>query len=406
MKFGFSVADITPQHPMELAAFRSQRGKGKLFEDIQDPLMCYVCVYRHGEYRSCLVSCDLLWLSATVKQMLLEVLREDGWNSEHIMLTATHTHSGPQILADAHSYGAVDSGYEPWLVQQISGAIRRASDHSFQGHVFVSRNDTQAAVINRVCFSGKRCFNSPNEHRPVDRTVRYAWICDADKAPRAIWINFACHPVFYKGNRVSADYPGVLRREIQRKFGKDINVFFLQGFGGDIRPDYRDQSMAGYIYTFLKFGSVKARFQKSMDKHIDAFVHQLVDSIDGPTNFREEISCREPQANVRMVYKESGNPDARVEIHRMDIGGLTLAGVNAEVFAEYARHWDEDTGNDPWPVSCANGMYGYIPDEGVLSARSGYEYNSWRNFGRQAPLPRDISRTLINYLMTLNAGDD
>ncbi len=87
-------------------------------------------------------------------------------------------------------------------------------------------------------------------------------------------------------------------------------------------------------------------------------------------------------------------PEETILFHRFDLpGGITLIGVGAEVFAEYKKVLDilsADVGRQCWPVSCANGMYGYLTDRDVIESASGYEYESWRHFGHPGPLPRQF----------------
>ena len=60
---------------------------------------------------------------------------------------------------------------------------------------------------------------------------------DPTDRPIAVLWSYACHPVgFPARTRVSADFPGVVRRALRDAHGAELPVLFLQGFAGDVRP--------------------------------------------------------------------------------------------------------------------------------------------------------------------------
>ena len=73
---------------------------------------------------------------------------------------------------------------------------------------------------------------------PVDPTVTVMRIDRADGSPIAVLTNYACHPVVFGSDnlRYSADFPGVMNRVVEEKFGGRTQSFFLQGAPGDINP--------------------------------------------------------------------------------------------------------------------------------------------------------------------------
>ena len=73
---------------------------------------------------------------------------------------------------------------------------------------------------------------------PVDPTVGVIRITDLQDRVRAVLVNYACHPVVLgpRNRQISADYPGVMRRQVEQRLGADATCFFLQGCCGDINP--------------------------------------------------------------------------------------------------------------------------------------------------------------------------
>ena len=73
---------------------------------------------------------------------------------------------------------------------------------------------------------------------PVDTTVGVVRITDLQDRVRAVLVNYACHPVVLgpQNRKISADYPGVMRRLVEQQLGADAICIFLQGCCGDINP--------------------------------------------------------------------------------------------------------------------------------------------------------------------------
>ena len=69
---------------------------------------------------------------------------------------------------------------------------------------------------------------------PVDPEVLTLWFRDAGGAPRAAFVSAVNHTDTVGGQRISADWPGVLEREIGRALGADLPVFFLPGAQGNV----------------------------------------------------------------------------------------------------------------------------------------------------------------------------
>ena len=75
---------------------------------------------------------------------------------------------------------------------------------------------------------------------PVDKTVGIIKIDDLNGNTIAVLVNYACHPVVYAPDnlRYSADFPGVMSREVQNVLKGEPICFFIQGACGDMNPYY------------------------------------------------------------------------------------------------------------------------------------------------------------------------
>jgi neutral ceramidase len=76
---------------------------------------------------------------------------------------------------------------------------------------------------------------------PLDPTVIVLSVKDAGRKPRAVLVNFACHPSVLGPDNLqySADYPGAMKRYVESQI-PGATCLFVQGGAGDINP-YRDK---------------------------------------------------------------------------------------------------------------------------------------------------------------------
>jgi hypothetical protein len=83
-------------------------------------------------------------------------------------------------------------------------------------------------------------FENPERipYGPVDPTLTVIRVSDETGAVRAVWVSYACHPVVLgpRNRKISAGYPGVLRRSVESQLGNEAHCLFLQGGAGDINP--------------------------------------------------------------------------------------------------------------------------------------------------------------------------
>ena len=76
--------------------------------------------------------------------------------------------------------------------------------------------------------------------------------------------------------------------------------------------------------------------------------------------------------------------DGLVELLGVSVGDVVLVGVSAEIFSQFTEIVRSRTGRTVYTVSCANGLFGYVPtaaayDEGDYEAETAMLfYNSFR----------------------------
>ena len=90
---GTAENDITPPVGTQLAGYFQRR----ISDGVIHPLMAKAAVFGEGDNRCCLIVLDIITMTAAVRDKTREIIAaETGIKPERIMISATHTHTGPE----------------------------------------------------------------------------------------------------------------------------------------------------------------------------------------------------------------------------------------------------------------------------------------------------------------------
>jgi hypothetical protein len=233
---------ITPQLPVYLAGY----GNNILAETIHDDLYVTGLVFDDGKDMSILLNYDLLGLDEdTIKKIKVACSEKSGVKQENIILTCTHTHSGPQTRRMANT--PFDEKYIEFLISKSVALLDDPVDGFTEVDVFHYSTTCDESVNRRVMLPDNTCKMLPeNKHLAtiadgvVDNEIGILFFVKKDTdIPVAVLVNYAAHPLACQSGgssslSVTADYPGVIRQHIMEELGADC--IFCSGACGDIHP--------------------------------------------------------------------------------------------------------------------------------------------------------------------------
>ena len=208
------------------------RRKGTPSRGVHDPVGVRAVVLQDAETTAVLASCDLLIIDESLFEAVRRRLLAQGWPQRLVLiLAATHTHSGPGAYGtrflEKISMGHFDPKVFDALVDGITRTIVKAHADLSSIRVAYRTGMTEGLVVNRVEEGG---FADAE-------LVVCAFYREGETAPFAVLVNYAAHPTTLGAwNReLSADYPGVVVREVERRMPAAICLFFA-GAVGDQGP--------------------------------------------------------------------------------------------------------------------------------------------------------------------------
>jgi len=240
---GACAVDVTPQEPTFLYGYphvpRTSTG-------IHDPLLASAMYIRDGQRAVLFVNVDVIWLSKRhVAAARERIAATTGVPPDHVMITATHTHSGPVTLQMASNADdpVVPAPQADYLELLIDGIVSAAIDAQRRAE------PAELALVAAECpgIGG-------NRHDRAGATIAQIPIVaarSADDSKRWLAVMYVnrVHPtVLHEDSTlISGDFPGMCRRFLQSELlGIDCPVLCHLGAAGNQSPRHvaRDHSYA------------------------------------------------------------------------------------------------------------------------------------------------------------------
>lgn len=209
---------------------------------ILDPIRSKALVLTDGEKKIAFISVDVVGVTAEFHRDVVARLGALGFKSDQILLSATHTHSGPGTLAKNWFWEllAMDR-HRPKVYKKFLDGIYESVKQALV-------NSTEADLY-QATFQAKGIQrNRRRKGAPVEDRARI--LLARDRASGE-WlggmINFAVHGTAMSLNNLhfSADVPGGIERAMERSFlalngaGARVPRFlFVNGAEGDVAPSH------------------------------------------------------------------------------------------------------------------------------------------------------------------------
>lgn len=412
LKVGFSRVDITPPLGTPLAGYFEARQA----EGILDPIELNAIAFNDGENTAVIIAADILYFHESAATKLRKLVSEaTGVNEEYLYFQGLHQHTSvmmgvkPALSAeDYHAY-LKDEHYLSIFNRKMIDVAKMAIDDMSDATIGVAEGETaeQISFIRRFLLNDGTTATNPGRRknmvvRPLgepDNTVRLIRFNRDGKNDIAL-VNFSTHPDTIGGSKISADWPGFVRRFTEKELD-GVSCILLNGAQGDtnhvnIKSDDRQ---SGYFRAEHMGRVITDTVLKLWDKttpKTDGKITSSVEMIYIPTNTKyiDEIDrFKKLDADIKAGVVEAPDMAGRAEILRvlrlpsetlfqkvavsvLGIGELAFVGFGGEPFTQYAEA-ARNSAPDLYVITtcCTNGGAGYLPttqayNEGGYEARS------------------------------------
>ncbi len=426
LKVGYSRVNVNPPLGIGVAGYYIPRFAKGILDDIEVRALVLEC----NDKRIALLSLDVCGVGEEIFTSWFEKIeKETGISKENIFLSATHTHTGPQLEANGR-YDAdlnVIEDYVDFFGTRIADAVKLAIDdlkNSKMGYI-VGYAPERVAYIRRYKMKDGTTFtcppiDDPNIDHPIgelDQRVNVLRF-DREDAESIVLVNYGLHADTTNGELLSADWPFWMAKTLDKALD-GVKCIFFNGAEGDVGStnvhpkdgdmndteisfdnEMKSPGMARFVGRALA-GTVLQVYDKV--KYVD------VDDIDimrkdilTPSNMPkeedmplarkykelhesgrdDEIPYKAMQLTtvvaeaIRMCNLENGPEAFNVRLTGVKIGPVAMLGIPGEPFTEIGVKIKEAEG---WelimPCALTNGNIGYFPnkhayDEGGYEART------------------------------------
>ena len=252
LRTGLAEVEVTPPHAYRLSGYFHER----LSTGTHDPLHAKAVYLEAGGVEVVIVVCDLIGIAPALAAAVRDVAaKRTGVPSEHIVVGATHSHTGPLYFGALrdhfHAAALARDGRDPYetvdYVRFASGrivdCIERARGLAGAARIRVGEGDEAGLTFHRRFYmsDGSVRFNpgklNPDIVRPAgptDPLVQVLAFTDDDGRPLGALTRFALHLDTVGGTLFSADFPHWIEKDLRATFGSAFVSVFAAGTCGNL----------------------------------------------------------------------------------------------------------------------------------------------------------------------------
>ena len=194
----------------------------------RDPLVTRALVLEAGGTRLAWVALDLIAVDGSFMRALEARLARAGVPRATLVVSASHTHSGPGAFMDSAVMGFVavdrlDPEVRDAVVESAVSAIQRAERAKTPALAAAVSVSAPAVTVSRL-------------GRAIDPEIVVLKLTALDGSPRALVWNFAIHGTMLSpaNLRLSGDVMGLASARLEQKLG--VPTLFVNGAVGDVSP--------------------------------------------------------------------------------------------------------------------------------------------------------------------------
>jgi len=421
LQAGFSRVNVTPMLGIAISGYFKPRYAEGVLDELEINCLALAC----GDDKIALMTIDNCGVATNVADAIRDnITAVTGLPREAIFFHSTHTHTGPAVLADTTD--PLELEYQKTLIHKAADAVQMAlADLKPARMGFGIGQAPNIAFVRRYRMKDGSVKTNPGVNNPdivgpigdVDERVNVVRF-DREGADTLVLMNFGNHPDTVGGCKISADWPGFARRNLEQAIPGTKGIFFngAQGDvnhvnvhpkGGDLNDMFNDFDDVTRGYGHARHlgrvvaGAVMQVYDKVQYVDVDrlAYAQRVVHvpaNLPKPEDLPQAYRFKELHENghddqipytgmmlttvvaeaLRMVRLEHGPDSFTMPLSGIAIGNLVMIGLPGEPFTGIGRGLKKAEGWDLVMPTCnTNAKEGYFPmqdsyDEGGYEARS------------------------------------
>ncbi len=418
IKAGFARVDITPPLGTPISGYFYQR----LADGVLDPLQLNALAFGNGEDTALIIACDLIGMVMTSGNEVRALISEKtGVPAERIMLCCLHQHTSIRIgdkLGNKDYSSFDDPSYLSMLYRRFADVAKMAVDDMSEAVPCTAEAQAvrDIAFVRRYWLEDGTVATNPSSKGPKpvrrcdesDNTVRLIRFKREGKKDIA-YVNFSTHPDVISGCKLSADWPGFVRRFVEKE--QDALCLCVVGCQGDsnhcdyFKPategegcmfpvgkryphsEYMGRSIADTVALIWDktvahtgetvFGGFEVVYNKTNTEGEEKYAEQKQFYDDYEAGKFEKAPHITQLAYAKRIIGLRTSPIYRaVPVTVLGLGDIAFVGFGGEPFTDYTHQSHAVAqGKTVFCSCCTNGYEGYLPHARAFE-EGGYEASS------------------------------
>lgn len=423
LKAGFARVNINPMLNIGISGYFKLRKADGILDDLE---INAVALQVDSE-KALMISVDNLGIAQTLSKTFRDKISEaTGVSAQAVYISATHTHTGPYLRDEGFEDELLEKEYAQFVTRRIVDVSRMALEDMESAKMgWGVGNAPNVAFIRRFRMKDGSVKTNPGVNNPdilspigeVDERVSVVRF-DRQGKENIVLVNFANHPDVVGGNKISADWPGLLRKTVEKTID-NVKCIFFNGAQGDVNHvnvhptggylndmfmDFDDVARGykhalyiarvitgGVLQVYDKVKYTETESLKFIQKPIKV-ASNMADPADLPKAKRivklheegrdDEIGEKGMMLTTvvaearRMILLKDGPAAFDMLLSGIAVGPVAFVGIPGEPFNAIGRALKDTDGFELIIPTCiTNGYQGYFPtkdayDEGGYEARS------------------------------------
>lgn len=423
---GFASVNINPPLGIGVSGYYVPRFASGILDDLEVGALVLSC----GDKKIAMISVDACGVDSTlIERYSASIERATGIPSQNVFISATHSHTGGLLVPTA-AFAAdeeVIHRYADFVGERITDAVTLAladAKPAKMGYIYGYAPERVAYIRRYKMKDGSTwtCppINDPNIDHPIgtlDQRVNVLRF-DREGAPSIVLVNYGLHADTINGDLLSPDWPGWMRKTLDKALDGVKCIFFngaegdvgstnIHPTGGDMNDteisfdnEMKSPGMARFVGRAIA-GTVLQVYDKVCYIDVEDIdilrkklpvaanvpapedlprAHEYKDLHDAGRDDLIPYTAMELTTVVaealRMCRLENGPKEFLLDLTAIKLGSVALLGIPGEPFTDIGVGIKEAEGWDLiLPCALTNGDEGYFPmqsayDEGGYEART------------------------------------
>ncbi len=393
---------ITPEIGCQLYGYRPD----VFSKSVEDDLTATAFYFRQNDTEALMISLTLCSVRTELCNDVLEMIEQKfGISKKCCIISATHTHSGPNVTGNT-GWGEIDRKYcDEILIPAILSIVEKAKENTQPVTLSFARGKSEVGINRRqLSQKGNYVILGQNPWGPFNPYMTVLTFNGDDGKCVANLIHYGCHGTSAGANsEITRDWSGRMTDALEIVSG-GITAFF-NGPEGDVGPRLSNGKTTGDITYVRELGRKAAAdvLRINLDKtqcDVTLAVHQddvkiplqpLMDLEEAKEVYErvknETVNAmgrvRKQLEDIFEMYEKGDKGDEYVTFPQtlIKLGNFVFVSFPYELFSEIGMRIDTFFENETiLSLSNVNGSEGYFSTEDSL-CRGGYETTMFK-YGR------------------------